>query len=1186
MDEKAPSSFPDGESLDIDELAAKTADDGPAPEESSAPGGGEGPAEDAQTPLAEQIRAGLRWISLPLVPLLVFVAAAVVLAIRGSDDWPAQPGLERIETRAAYPRVAWKIEDGKRLAIIDETAPERPATGVVIFTGNEMRAVTGIPRAGFALQAGPFESKPPRAVLLLDEPVLDVGDNFLLRLGDAAYGGLLKGRKDEIFPGWAYRLFGSETHLLYATVYGRNLLFQDALGRSAPTTPALVTNAAIVALLKADRRKLSRLYFVQRTETLFLGAGSFFPPQQWIKAIVEAVDRTAPHLRAITEVYLVASARSFEFGQVGFKEMPPSDTASVKAALNLPPPSLGARVADNLTKSFSVSLPWPNAAVIFPLRALPVSTALILPGKNGAPGTVNPAAINPIYRSPGRASLLPAVAFFLGFALVLVRLLRREQPDPPDLTKIVQGCLAALALTFVTFRILQFASIEWLFGLDLTGIAELDASGVLGAVSLIAGIGGFLSGRVSYQLARPPRRVAQPADLDAQSRLRAVLYRDVPVHDRDGDRLGFWALVDAVAKFLDNRSTEPPLVLAVNGPWGAGKSSIMRMLATELERTGRFQIAWFNAWKYQKQEQILAAFLKAVATELSREWGVWFSLRLAWIRIREATFSQLCVLSAPFLLLFAAWWAPELLGQLGVVAADAAKDPEEQIAGLATARFVSGAGGAATLLWLARFFLPFRVSYRKLLSMRDMGQHIGFLDQFENEFKLYRKAVDRKKFLIMIDDLDRCHPDAVVEVLKTINLIVTSDAGEGKTFFVLGFDRRFILRSIEHHFKEFAKLGDLVEGRFGPQYLKKIVTIAISVPEPDEAALKSLVERLSKVGTRESEPKGTRAAARAPTGSQLLKKRVEDIIDLARSPISLFAAFVLLAGVLVLWTGGQGTPPADGPERMAAGAENAGAAPSETVLAGGFGGTLVGLPDLSGGTGRTALGVVEAVATALVLLATAMALGGAFNSAVRAHWVRPEPDDSQAFAEAVTRLKGQLPTNPRDLVQVVNRMRMTHLIQARPAVLPKDYKDPFDGEPLDERDSVLLTLLQQRNQRLFDPEFLKILTAGEPGSSADIPIVVGEMSKSKGPFAKLATEFGKLLEESSTQNGSPEIAEVLTDRAKLKRFLAVNRNLLLRDDSAAEAEEKKENSHQGKTGSHPVARRRRRPKYRPLRLQP
>ena len=137
MDEKAPSSFPDGESLDLDESAAKTTNDGPTPAEGSASKDGEGLAlvagKGAVEPvsLAERVAAGWRWASLPLAPLLVFLAVAVGLSVREPVDWPPSPELKRIETRAAYPRVAWTLDDVKRPALIDETAEERPRGAAV-----------------------------------------------------------------------------------------------------------------------------------------------------------------------------------------------------------------------------------------------------------------------------------------------------------------------------------------------------------------------------------------------------------------------------------------------------------------------------------------------------------------------------------------------------------------------------------------------------------------------------------------------------------------------------------------------------------------------------------------------------------------------------------------------------------------------------------------------------------------------------------------------------------------------------------------------------------------------------------------------------------------------------------------------------------------------------------------------
>ncbi len=235
-------------------------------------------------------------------------------------------------------------------AIVDATASERSATGAVIFTSNELWSVTRSESTKFMLQAGPLVgSKNPRAVFPLREPVLDGGDNFFLRLGDAGYGGVLKASEDELFPSWAYRDLWSGIHLLYAIVYGPNVVFQNALGETAPTTPEIVANAATMALLKADRRKLNTVYFVQRTEQP-LGAVPDLQPQQWIEAIVKAVDRAAPQLREINEVYLVASVNLEEKSQAVASKRAPNDKASVKAALNLSPPNLPSRVASLTSK--------------------------------------------------------------------------------------------------------------------------------------------------------------------------------------------------------------------------------------------------------------------------------------------------------------------------------------------------------------------------------------------------------------------------------------------------------------------------------------------------------------------------------------------------------------------------------------------------------------------------------------------------------------------------------------------------------------------------------------------------------------------------------------------------------------------------------------------------------------------
>jgi photosystem II stability/assembly factor-like uncharacterized protein len=90
-----------------------------------------------------------------------------------------------------------------------------------------------------------------------------------------------------------------------------------------------------------------------------------------------------------------------------------------------------------------------------------------------------------------------------------------------------------------------------------------------------------------------------------------ALASDQPVQDKADDRLGFGALVEALSGFIRNAATEPRVTLAVSGEWGSGKSSVMRMLQTELQRAG-FRTAWFNAWHQQQEGRPMTALFNAI----------------------------------------------------------------------------------------------------------------------------------------------------------------------------------------------------------------------------------------------------------------------------------------------------------------------------------------------------------------------------------------------------------------------------------------------------------------------------------------------------------------------------------------------------------------------------------------------
>jgi Cdc6-like AAA superfamily ATPase len=92
--------------------------------------------------------------------------------------------------------------------------------------------------------------------------------------------------------------------------------------------------------------------------------------------------------------------------------------------------------------------------------------------------------------------------------------------------------------------------------------------------------------------------------------------------DRDThqDCLGYTTYVTVLA----NVCTHPdlaPLTLGIFGPWGSGKTSLMRMLMRRIEETKehkKHETLWFNAWMYEGREEAQSALIHAVLANLQK----------------------------------------------------------------------------------------------------------------------------------------------------------------------------------------------------------------------------------------------------------------------------------------------------------------------------------------------------------------------------------------------------------------------------------------------------------------------------------------------------------------------------------------------------------------------------------------
>ncbi|HGC2531742.1 TPA: P-loop NTPase fold protein, partial [Escherichia coli] len=104
-------------------------------------------------------------------------------------------------------------------------------------------------------------------------------------------------------------------------------------------------------------------------------------------------------------------------------------------------------------------------------------------------------------------------------------------------------------------------------------------------------------------------------------------------HDNETtvDYLNFGVVADACASLLKQANGEP-ISIGVSGGWGAGKSSLVKMIASRLENSSveeslakeknqekrSFVVLTFNPWLYQDFESAKSALLQIVGDEIVR----------------------------------------------------------------------------------------------------------------------------------------------------------------------------------------------------------------------------------------------------------------------------------------------------------------------------------------------------------------------------------------------------------------------------------------------------------------------------------------------------------------------------------------------------------------------------------------
>ncbi len=204
------------------------------------------------------------------------------------------------------------------------------------------------------------------------------------------------------------------------------------------------------------------------------------------------------------------------------------------------------------------------------------------------------------------------------------------------------------------------------------------------------------------------------------------------------------------------RHVATPFVLAINGPWGQGKSTFIRMLQAALVDT-EVSTVLYNAWVTDFVEHPLLAFLGEVTRALKRDGELMPQKKVTWQDTLNVS-KHLLKRSVPALV---------KVGTLGAVDLDEAYE--------IVASELAGA-----------------------LSQDAIEQYCGDVDHIAH-FKLNMREVlmrddgSVQKLVIFIDELDRCKPTYAVALLERIKHLLDIEG----LVFVLALDRVQLTHSVK-----------------------------------------------------------------------------------------------------------------------------------------------------------------------------------------------------------------------------------------------------------------------------------------------------------------------------------------------------------------------------------------------------
>lgn len=283
------------------------------------------------------------------------------------------------------------------------------------------------------------------------------------------------------------------------------------------------------------------------------------------------------------------------------------------------------------------------------------------------------------------------------------------------------------------------------------------------------------------------------------------------------DLLGFRVHADLLLDVIKDDEILP-VSIGVFGEWGSGKSSILKMMYEDLKSTtddlkDDTLVLYFNGWVFEGYDDAKAALLESIIREFKKNSKLSVKIgdqatkllkSVNWMRVIGLGFKKIALPAisayATGGLSFIPWLASELKNYT-------TKDLIDKLQGENAEEFLSG-------------LIKDKKEEAETIAVRE----------FREDFEDLIKKSNIKKLVVIIDDLDRCTYERIIDNLEAIKLFLNVE----NTAFIIGADPRIVRQAIAHHYR--IKLSDVTtdqddrDHKLVNDYLEKLIQVPYNLP--------------------------------------------------------------------------------------------------------------------------------------------------------------------------------------------------------------------------------------------------------------------------------------------------------------------------------------------------------------------